>query len=105
MTPTEVIEEIGTRLSRVAPPDSRVILFGSHARGDADAGSDFDVLVIEPDVLDAIAEAARLRSELRGLGVPIDVLVMDRDRAERRKAVKGTMIERALREGRELAHT
>src|SRR6185369_7931493 len=65
MTPTQVIEEIGARLARAAPPKSRVLLFGSHARGTADAGSDFDVLVIEPTVDRPIAEAVRLRRELR----------------------------------------
>jgi predicted nucleotidyltransferase len=105
MTSTEVIEEIGARLSRVAPPNSRVVLFGSHARGDADEGSDFDVLVIEPEVADSVAESVRLRRELRGLRVPIDVVVVDGDLARRRSAVKGTMVERALREGRELVHT
>ncbi len=105
MTTTEVIDEIGTRLARTAPPNSRVVLFGSHARGDADPGSDFDVLVIELEVEDTVAEAVRLRRALRGLRVPIDVVVVDDDLARRRGAVKGTMVERALREGRELVHT
>jgi uncharacterized protein len=50
MTSAQVIEEIGARLARAVPPRSRVVLFGSHARGTADDGSDFDVLVIEPKV-------------------------------------------------------
>ena len=79
MTSTEVIEEIGTRLAKVTPPRSRVLLFGSHARGTADDGSDFDVLVIEPAVESPVSEAVRLRRELRGLGVPIDVVVMDEE--------------------------
>ncbi len=105
MATADVIEEIRLRLARVAPPNSRVVLFGSHARGDADDDSDFDVLVIEPSVRDSVAEAARLRRELRGLRVPIDVIVVDEEIARRRGAVKGTMVERALREGRQLAHT
>lgn len=105
MTTTEVIEEIRVRLARVTPPQSRVVLFGSYARGNAEAGSDFDVLVIEPEVGDSLAEAVRLRRELRGLRVPIDVIVIDEEHARRRGAVKGTMVEQALREGRELART
>ncbi len=105
MTPTQVIEEIGARLARAAPPKSRVLLFGSHARGTADDGSDFDVLVIEPTVESPISEAIRLRRELRSLGVPIDVVVMDEAKAKRRASVRGTMVERALREGRLLAQT
>ena len=105
MTSMQVIEEIGTRLANAAPPKSRVLLFGSHARGTADDNSDFDVLVIEPTVESPISEAVRLRRELRGLGVPIDVVVMDEAKATRRAAVRGTMVERALREGRLLAQT
>ena len=85
--------------------DSRVVLFGSHARGTAAEDSDYDVLVIEPTVESALSESVRLRRELRGLGVPIDVVVMDEAKARRRAAVPGTMVERALREGRLLART
>jgi predicted nucleotidyltransferase len=105
VTPIEVIEEIGARLARAAPKDSRVVLFGSHAREQANDGSDYDVLVIEPEVADAAKEAVRLRAELGDLLVPIDVVVVDRARATRRATVRGTLVERALREGRVLAHT
>jgi hypothetical protein len=49
-----------------------------------------------------IEESVRLRRTLRGLGVPIDVLVFDSEDAERRLAVRGTVVERALREGQVL---
>ena len=105
VTSAQVIEQIRVRLARAAPKDSRVVLFGSHAREQADDGSDYDVLVIEPEVEDAAREAVRLRAELGDLLVPIDVVVVDRDRAVRRAAVRGTLVERALREGRVLADT
>jgi uncharacterized protein len=105
MTSAEVIEEIGVRLARAAPRDSRFVLIGSHARGEADEGSDYDILVIEPEVADAARESVRLRTELGDLLVPIDVVVIDRERARRRASVRGTMVERALREGRVLADT
>jgi hypothetical protein len=37
--------------------------------------------------------------------VPIDVIVVDEAKAKRRAVVRGTMVERALREGRLLAQT
>lgn len=95
-----MIEEISNRLADATPARSQVVLFGSHARGTAREDSDVDVLVIEPIVDDPIDESVRLRRALRGLGVPIDVVVFARDDAERRAAVRGTMVERALREGR-----
>jgi predicted nucleotidyltransferase len=105
MSPPDVIEAISSRLAAAAPPNSRVVLFGSHARSEASAGSDYDVLVIEPEVSDRFGEAVRLRRALRGVRAPIDVVVVDEDHARRRATVRGTLVERALREGRLLAQT
>jgi predicted nucleotidyltransferase len=105
VTEAELIGEIARRLSEAAPKGSRILLFGSRARGDSDSSSDYDVLVIEPSVDDAIRESVRLRDALRGLVAPIDVLVFSEEVAHRRAVVAGTVVERALREGRELART
>lgn len=98
------IAEAGRRISAAAP-SARVILFGSHARGEAGPRSDLDFLVIEPEVEEPGEEAIRLRRTLRGLGVPADVIVVDEALARRRAVVAGTIVERALREGRVLADT
>lgn len=105
MTETEIITEIGRRLSRSAPAGSQVVLFGSRARGAASSGSDYDVLVIEPAVANSAVESARLRDQLDDLRTPIDVMVVAEDVARRRAVVRGTVVERALREGRVLAKT
>lgn len=97
------IAEAGRRISAAAP-DARVILFGSHARDEADSQSDLDLLVIEPEVENAAMESVRLHRTLRGLGVPADVVVVDEDQARRHSVVAGTMVERALREGRVLVN-
>jgi predicted nucleotidyltransferase len=99
----EMIERAGRTLADAASAPARVILFGSHARGDAREGSDLDFLVIEREVEDRLAEAVKLRRALRGLGVPVDVIVMDEGLVQRRAKVKGTMVDRALREGRVVA--
>lgn len=100
-----MIERAGRALADAASSPAKVILFGSHARGDADEGSDLDFLVIETEVEDRNAEAVKLRRTLRGLGTPVDVIVMDQALAERRAKVKGTMVDRALREGRIVAES
>jgi predicted nucleotidyltransferase len=97
-----VIEEVGRRISAAAP-GSRVVLFGSHARGEAHASSDLDLLVVEPEVVDAAREEVRLRRELRGLGVFADVMVVSEVDAERLRGVRSTFVGRALDEGRVLA--
>ncbi len=101
----EMIERAGRALIDAASAPAKVILFGSRARGDADEGSDFDFLVIEHEVDDRLAEAVRLRRALRGFGVPVDVIVMDEALVQRRSKVRGTMVDRALREGRVVAES
>jgi uncharacterized protein len=98
-----LISEAGQRLLRAAPPRTRVILFGSHARGDAGKHSDLDFLVIEPSVEDAVDESVRLRRTLRGLDVFADVVVVSEDEVEAWRDVYGTVIHAALSEGRPLA--
>ncbi|MDQ6842507.1 MAG: nucleotidyltransferase domain-containing protein [Actinomycetota bacterium] len=100
MSDDALIQEIGRRLAGATPARSSIVLFGSRARADERTRSDVDVLVIEPYVDDSVRESARLRRELRGLGVPIDVVVVGQAEATRRSAVRGTVVERALREGR-----
>ena len=97
-----VIAEAARRLSDAAP-GAEVILFGSHARGDAGPGSDLDFLLVEASVDDAAHEAVRLRRTLRGLGVFADVLVISEDEARAWRDVRGSVIQAALAEGRPLA--
>jgi predicted nucleotidyltransferase len=100
-----MIERAGRALIDAASAPAKVILFGSHARGDADGGSDFDFLVIESEVADRVAEAVKLRRALGDFGAPVDVIVMDQALVERRAKVRGTMVDRALREGRVVAES
>ena len=99
----EVIEEAGRRLLAAAPPGTQVILFGSHARGEAGEHSDLDFLVIEPSVEDVVEETYRLRCTLSELDVCADLVVVAKDEAEAWGDAYGTVIHAALAEGRSLA--
>lgn len=101
----EMIDRAARALVDAASVPAKVILFGSRARGDANEGSDFDFLVIESEVKDRLAEAVKLRRALRGFGSPMDVIVMDEALVQRRSKVRGTMVDRALREGRVVAES
>jgi uncharacterized protein len=103
VTETEIIDEIGRRLAAAAPAGSRIVLFGSRARGEADNRSDYDVLVVEPAVDDTAEESVRLRRTLRGLGLFADVVVVSEREVEEWREVPGSFIHAALSEGRAVA--
>ena len=96
-----LIAEAGRRLAAAAP-EAEVILFGSHARGDASPNSDIDFLVVEPEVANEAEESVRLHRTLRDLRVPADVIVVSRDYADRWGEVRGGLIHAALSQGRVL---
>lgn len=95
----------GAALAAALPPRSRVVLFGSHVRGQANGGSDLDLLVIEPEVDHPATESVRLRRVLCDIPAAIDVVVVSEDLARRRARVPGTMVDRALSEGRVIAES
>ena len=97
-----VIAEAGRRLLAAVPPQTRVILFGSAARGELTQDSDLDFLVVEQDIQDRHAEQVRLRRELRPLGIPVDVIVVSERYAQEWGPARGSMIHAALAEGRVL---
>jgi uncharacterized protein len=99
----DVIQSAGQRLAEAATKPAKVILFGSHALGQARPDSDLDLLVIERDLTDRNAEFVRLRRSLRGLGVPIDLILVSEDNVDEWRDVPGTLIHEAMREGRVLA--
>jgi predicted nucleotidyltransferase len=93
------IEQAVNVLLECAPRGSEVIVFGSYARGDAGSDSDVDFLVIEPQLSDRRAEMVRLRSDLRPLRLPVDVLVVSRRAFDAWKDVPNNVIHHAAREG------
>jgi predicted nucleotidyltransferase len=98
-----VIEEAGRRLLAAAPRGTRVILFGSHARGEAGRHSDLDFLVIEPEVENPALESVRLRRVLGDVLIPMDIVVASEHRVQEWRDVRGSLIHTALAGGRELA--
>jgi predicted nucleotidyltransferase len=99
MIDERTLQEAVKRIVAAAQP-SRVILFGSYGRDDADAGSDLDLLVIKPRVPDKYAEMIRLREAVGGVGVGVDLLVYSEAEVEERREWCTSPVYWALREGR-----
>ncbi len=102
LSPQDLIDEVTRRLAAAAP-GAKVVLFGSRARGEERPGSDLDLLVIKGEAVEnPRAESARLRRELRGLGVGLDLVVIGSGYAEDWGHLEGSLVNEALAEGRVL---
>jgi uncharacterized protein len=97
---SSTIEKAVGLLLDAAPAGSKVILFGSYARGDARPDSDLDFLVIEPHLEAYREEMVRLRDVLDPLRVPADVLVTTAAIFEEWRDTPGTVLYEAAKEGR-----
>lgn len=96
------IAEAAARL-HAARPDATIVLFGSHARGEARAESDVDFLVVLPEPPASIRqEMARLSRLLHPLQVWADVLVTTAQRFRESAAVPGTLHHSVSKEGKVL---
>lgn len=96
-----IIDDMVERIVREFNPE-KIILFGSHARGDASQWSDVDLLVVMPDGTDRRKSAAAVRRVLADLLVSKDIVVTTPDEIRRQGDLVGTVLRPALREGRVL---
>ena len=94
-----MVQDAVNRVLRAAP-GSRVIVFGSWARGDASPDSDLDILVVEPEVKNRYGEMVRLARLLGERLVPADVIVISQSSFDRWRDVPNSLAWRAAREGR-----
>ena len=92
---------ISTMLHRIVEPfhPSRVLLFGSRARGTATESSDVDLLVALGDVSDKRHAAVEIRRALGDLSASKDIMVTTPNEIALRGDVVGTALHAALREG------
>ncbi len=95
------LQQIVKRVLTSTQP-SRIILFGSYGRGNADEGSDLDLMVVLPEAPDKYDEMVRLHKAVGNLGIGVDVLVYSEAEYQRRSQVPGTVLYWARKEGRQL---
>jgi len=103
-TPNSVEGQIQRMVRRIAAefdPD-RIILFGSHARGEAGPDSDVDLLVVMPVAGSKRAKQLEIRAAVRDVHIPKDIIVSRTEEFRWRKDTVGTIEYPATREGRML---
>lgn len=78
----------------------RIVLFGSHARGTADAGSDIDLLVVLPKVENKRQSMVDIRSVLGPREIPVDVIPTDPRDIDFQRTRLASVVRSAVGEGR-----
>ena len=101
VTPEKIYQAV-ERIVKLRHP-SRVIAFGSVVRGGMDRHSDVDLLVVtKEEVSSQRAESVHLRRALRGISMPMDILVISERRLREVADRPGLIYREALRHGKVL---
>src|SRR5438105_5721013 len=77
-----ILADIVDRIVQVAKPE-KIVLFGSAARGTMGPDSDYDLLVIKKGKFNHWRVLDSIYSQLRGCGVPVDVVLATPEHVER----------------------
>ncbi len=89
---------VSALVERLQPND--VYLFGSRARGENVAGSDYDLLVVlASSNLPGHRRDREALKALRDVRAPVDVLVLTRDEFEAARTSDTSLVSTVLREG------
>jgi len=98
MTSRNQIQAFAEAIAREFYPQ-RIILFGSHARGEPTPDSDVDLLVIMPrDGKTPHQQAVEIRRRVSA-GFPLDLLVRTPEEIEKRMGMNDWFVHDVMREG------
>ncbi|MBT3602079.1 MAG: nucleotidyltransferase domain-containing protein [Candidatus Latescibacteria bacterium] len=98
---TNILNQLVQHIVEIVDP-LKIILFGSAVRGEMGPDSDIDVLIVMPEGVHRRKTAQLLYREIRGLGVPFDILVTTPKNLEKHKNNIGLIYQTILREGKEV---
>ena len=93
------IEEMVRRIVEKFDPE-KIILFGSYARGEGGPDRDADLLIIMRYSGSRRRQATEIDLALWGIDLPADIMVFSPEEIEKYRALVGTIIYPALREGK-----
>ena len=94
------IRELTSQIARAFNPD-KIILFGSHAYGQASSDSDVDILVVLPFKGKPVRKAIEIRNRVNA-ELPLDLIVRTPDQLADRLAQNDWFIREIVERGRTL---
>jgi len=95
------IRRMVSRIVKQFRPE-RVILFGSHARGEGGRDSDVDLLVVMPVQGSKREKRIEIGVALSDFGVPLDIILATPEELQARSQIPGTIERPAVLEGKVL---
>ncbi len=101
MISDETLRQVRERLVEGFAPD-RIIIFGSQARGTADARSDVDILVVCPITGKRRHLMVKMDEALEDLDCAFDIMILTPQEFQRDRQIPGTIGRYAQQEGRVL---
>lgn len=96
-----VLDEIVRRVAALHP-NAQIILFGSRATGTYRPDSDYDLLIITPDVRPDQSASVPIRAALRGIGVGLDLLVLTPAQWATMRTMRNSVVREASETGQVL---
>jgi len=101
MISPEKIKEVIDRIVKNINPE-KIILFGSYASGNPGEDSDLDILVIKEMKMPRYKRSREVKKHLRGMKIPIDVIVYTKKEVKEWKDTKTAFISQAIKQGKVL---
>ncbi len=94
--------EIIKRLILDHLPGSEIMLFGSRARDDFHRGSDYDIMIIIPEIISIhqkVNDSCHLTNLLAKMKISADIIIESADDIDIKKNFIGNVVREAFKEG------
>ena len=101
MISQEKINEVINRIVKNINPE-KIILFGSYASGNPSEESDLDILIVKEMRMPRYKRSREVKKHLRGMKIPIDVIVYTKKEIKKWKNTETAFINQAIKQGKVL---
>ena len=99
MISQEKINEVINRIVKNINPE-KIILFGSYASGNPSEESDLDILIVKEMRMPRYKRGREVKKHLRGMKIPIDVIVYTKKEIKEWEGTKTAFINQAIKQGK-----